>query len=153
LAALFSLLLAETVPWIAADAKTPATTPRTSRIQGTVVDQRTGLTMSHATVMLERGNIRIATTATDANGRYSFSNAAPGIHNLEITAEGLGTSRSDDIVASAGKTVQLNSADSGAMPREQHTVSRSDVPSTQPRIAGNGGEVLGHRPKVYIFSE
>jgi protocatechuate 3,4-dioxygenase beta subunit len=55
-------------------------------IAGTVVDQKTGLPISHASVVLERATQRVAMTPTDVTGRHRFAAAAPGLYRVEIGA-------------------------------------------------------------------
>jgi len=109
---LFALVAALTVAArpLTGSAQTADAAARTGEIAGTVVDQKTGLATGRATVVLTSGTRRIASTTTDANGRYAFGSTPAGIYSIEISAEGFGTSRSDDIVVTAGETIRLSSA-------------------------------------------
>jgi hypothetical protein len=80
----------------------------TAIVTGQVVDRRDGLAIAGALVTLSRGGRPTVTTATDASGRFSFSDVAPGIYVLGVRANGYVTSASSDVVVTAGSTVRLD---------------------------------------------
>jgi len=74
-------------------------------IEGTVTDQRTGDTLPGATVYLvevERG------ASTDVDGRYSFTNLAPGTYNVQVSFVGYSVYRVEVEVGT--ETVTQNAA-------------------------------------------
>jgi outer membrane receptor for ferrienterochelin and colicin len=104
---LFALIQVSAMPTLAV-AQPAAAAAQTGVIQGDVLDQKTGLAIGHATVVLVMGGRRVTSATTDANGKFLFVGENPGIYSIEISAEGFGTSRADDIALVAGETVRLS---------------------------------------------
>jgi outer membrane receptor for ferrienterochelin and colicin len=103
------VLGAAAVP-LAAAAHDAASPVANAGLGGTIVDQKTGLAIGHATVVLKRGTTTVATTTADAAGHYRYSGIGAGVYTLDITAEGYGTSHSDDIVVPPDEAVRLTTA-------------------------------------------
>ena len=99
-------LLASIVPQ-PAGAQSTAAAIRSGVLEGTVLDQNTGLAIARATVALAVGGTTLATTTTNVDGRFSFTRE-PGVYHIEISAEGYGSVRSNDIAVPSGETVRLN---------------------------------------------
>ena len=76
-------------------------------IGGDVVDQQTGLAVSGATVTLYQGATRVASTVSDANGRFTFPSEPAGLYDVDIAAVGYQPSRLTDqaVVAGAGTVI------------------------------------------------
>jgi outer membrane receptor protein involved in Fe transport len=74
----------------------------TGTVAGVVLDQRTALPVTGATVTLNRGAFLVGTTTTDANGSYRFSSEPPGIYSVGIQARGYTGARIDDVAVTAG---------------------------------------------------
>ena len=84
-----------------------ATATGTSTVSGSLVDQSGGVPVSNATVTLFQGGRVIATTQSDANGAFTFPNEPAGVYAVEVRAEGYGSVRSSDLVATSGSTTQF----------------------------------------------
>jgi outer membrane receptor protein involved in Fe transport len=91
-------------------AQQPPPTPSTATITGRVLDAQGGLPVTNATVELDRGDVRIAETQTDANGVFTFVNAPPGTYSFLIRAAGYQSARAPDLVVSAGQTTSFQTA-------------------------------------------
>ncbi|MGD1066161.1 MAG: TonB-dependent receptor, partial [Vulcanimicrobiaceae bacterium] len=74
----------------------------TGTVAGIVLDQRTALPVTGATVTLNRGASVVATTTTDANGSYTFSSEPQGIYSVGIQARGYTGARINDVAVTAG---------------------------------------------------
>jgi outer membrane receptor protein involved in Fe transport len=92
-------------------------------ITGLVVDQKTALPVTGATVTVRQDTKVVASGATDASGRYTVSGIDPGVYSITIGATGYDSSASNDTVVASGTTT-LNTA-----------LSRSST--------GSGGAVIG----------
>jgi outer membrane receptor protein involved in Fe transport len=73
-------------------------------ITGSVTDQQTGLGLSDAKVVLFQGGHSVAESKTDATGTFAFANQAPGIYDVEVSAQGYQTSRLADQAVAPGTT-------------------------------------------------
>jgi outer membrane receptor protein involved in Fe transport len=74
----------------------------TGTVAGVVIDQRTALPVTGATVTLNHGASVVATTMTDVNGSYMFSSEPPGIYSVGIQARGYTGARIDDVAVTTG---------------------------------------------------
>ncbi len=86
-------------------AQQPAATGAT--ITGTVLELRAALPVPGAAIALVQGDHTVAHATSDPSGAFTFSNVAPGIYNLQVSAAGYQTARSDDIVV-GGAPVQVS---------------------------------------------
>jgi outer membrane receptor protein involved in Fe transport len=83
--------------------ETPSIAQTTSAtITGLVIDQRTALPVSGATVSVTQDRAQIASTSTDGSGRYSISGITPGVYAIKIIATGYSPSASNGNVVLAG---------------------------------------------------
>lgn len=71
-------------------------------ISGTIVDQQTGLAVAGARLTLLQGSTSVATTTSDQSGAFSFANVAQGLYNIQVSAAGYQTARSEDVVLAGG---------------------------------------------------
>jgi outer membrane receptor protein involved in Fe transport len=86
----------------------------TSILTGSIVDRKTALPISGATVVLSRAGKRVESVRTDSAGHFILIGVAPGIYDLAVSARGYAPVVSSDVVAIGGATVTLNSALSAA---------------------------------------
>jgi hypothetical protein len=84
--------------------------PETATIGGLVVDGKTALPISGASVVLTQGGATSAKTATGSDGRYSIAGITPGIYTITIAARGYAPSASNDVAIVGGSTAELNAA-------------------------------------------
>lgn len=101
-AAVFWFALGSSVSVAQARSGDPA--PPSAKITGRIYDAQGGLPVPGATVELDQGAARVATTKTDANGAFAFASVVPGEYTLLITADGYQTSRSASFVVAFGQT-------------------------------------------------
>lgn len=110
-----------------------AQTARGATIAGTVVDQQGGLAIANARVTLLANDAQIATTTTGSDGRFSFSDTAPGIYQLTVAAPSYQLTRSTDVVVgSAGDTVSA----AFALLRENASANSQIIGRTSTASAG-----------------
>jgi outer membrane receptor protein involved in Fe transport len=77
-------------------------------ISGTVVDRQGGLPIPGAQLTLVQGLTAIASTASDRSGKFAFPAVPQGVYNIQVTARGYQTARSEDIYLAGGPaTVSL----------------------------------------------
>jgi outer membrane receptor protein involved in Fe transport len=75
-----------------------------ARIAGRILDAQGGLPVTGATIDLFQGDVKIATTTTDANGAFVFPHTEPpGVYSLSINAAGYQQSRSADFEVEYGQ--------------------------------------------------
>lgn len=75
-----------------------------TRIAGRLLDAQGGLPVTGARIELFQGNVKVATTTTDANGSFSFAKKEPpGVYSLSINADGYQQSRSADFEIAYGQ--------------------------------------------------
>ena len=79
-------------------------------LTGRILDLQQGLAIPAATVELDRGSTAVASTSTDAQGSFTFTNQAPGEYSLLITAGGYDSGRVPAVFLIAGQTVELQTA-------------------------------------------
>jgi len=119
---------------------TPATEPASTNghIGGTVADP-TGAVIPNAIVTATRTGHTPLRTTSDAAGRYSFSNLAPGTYILEASEAGFQTAHVENvrIVAGGSVTVTLTLAIASD---QQSVVVSADEPDTAPEK--NGGAIV-----------
>lgn len=94
---LSSLTLVLTVAF-ACDVPANAQALPTTSVVGSIVDQQGSLPVANATVELDQGTTKLATTRSSASGRYSFPAKNPGIYSIVITAQGFNSARIDELV-------------------------------------------------------
>lgn len=88
-----------------AQTPTPAAVPTTAgTVQGTIKDN-SGAPVADAKVTLNGAQTK--TTASDANGAFSFTNVAPGLYTLTATKAGHETASEADLTVLAGQTETL----------------------------------------------
>jgi outer membrane receptor protein involved in Fe transport len=75
-----------------------------TKVFGRILDAQGGLPVTGATVELDRGATKVATTTTDANGNFAFQNESPGAYSLLITAVGYQRTRSADFEIAYGES-------------------------------------------------
>jgi outer membrane receptor protein involved in Fe transport len=73
-------------------------------ITGLVIDQKTALPVTGATVTVRQDTAVVASSVTDASGRYTVSGIAPGIYAITIGATGYDSSASNGTVVTSGTT-------------------------------------------------
>lgn len=76
----------------------------TAMITGLVIDQKSALPITGATVTVRRDGTQIAASTTDASGHYAISGIAPGIYTITIGAGGYNASESNSTVVASGMT-------------------------------------------------
>lgn len=72
-------------------------------ISGIVADANGSLPIANATLQLQLGSTTVATTKTDVNGSFKFSNVTPGQYTILVQALGYGNARSDGIRVTPGQ--------------------------------------------------
>ena len=77
----------------------------TAILGGTVTDKNTLLPVAGASISLKPGN---AVTVTDANGRFRFTNIAPGSYGITLTAVGYRTNVLANLVLNTGNETNLS---------------------------------------------
>jgi outer membrane receptor for ferrienterochelin and colicin len=130
-----TILLAMTVPQTmpAAASDSLAQTQATSTISGTVVTQDNGLSLGGATVVLYRGTSVVATTKTNANGQYSFTEPA-GVYSVVVSANGYQTTRVDDVATLSGSSSAVRTS----LLRESTSSSQlREIGSARASLLGN----------------
>jgi outer membrane cobalamin receptor len=78
----------------------------TTTISGIVVTQDNGLSIGNATVVLYQGSTAVATTTSNADGRYTFVEPA-GEYSIVIRANGYDSTRIDNVDALSGNTATI----------------------------------------------
>jgi outer membrane receptor for ferrienterochelin and colicin len=126
---LLSLLVSTTAP-IAAIAQSANGT-----IQGSIVAQSNGLSVSGARVTLSHENAVVATTTADSSGQYLFAGEAPGIYSILIDADGYTTTRIDTVVVTGGATSVIRTPLLRAS--TQNGATREIIGSTTAGLRGN----------------
>jgi outer membrane receptor protein involved in Fe transport len=86
-----------------AQTQTPAPAAPTTTVSGRIFDAQGGLPVPGATIELDQGTTKIATTTTGANGNFSFAKVLPGVYSLLISADGFQTSRSNNFEIEFGE--------------------------------------------------
>ena len=81
-----------------------------TQVSGDLVTTENGLAVAGATISLMQGTSVAATTTSDANGHYEFTNLTPGIYALRISAQGLQTTEIDNVVATSGGSAAIRTA-------------------------------------------
>ncbi len=76
----------------------------TATISGLVVDQKGALPIAGATVSVRQDSNSVASSTTDASGRYTITGVAPGLYNISISANGYDISESNGVVVASGTT-------------------------------------------------
>ena len=76
-------------------------------IAGRIVSLEGGLPVANAKVVLEHGAGVAGTAETNADGAFSFGNEAPGVYDVQVSADGYQTAVSDDIIVLANES-QIN---------------------------------------------
>jgi outer membrane receptor protein involved in Fe transport len=84
-------------------AAAPGQAPNGTTISGRILDAQGGLPIPNAAIELDRGDEKVATTRTGADGAFAFANEPPGTYSFLIRAPGYQTSRAPDIVVEAGE--------------------------------------------------
>ena len=79
-------------------------------IVGTVVDQRTALPVTGATITVSRDGTIVATTTSDGSGHYAITAIAPGVYTITIAANGYDASQTTDLAIAAGSSTTANAA-------------------------------------------
>jgi outer membrane receptor protein involved in Fe transport len=74
-------------------------------ITGLVIDHRTALPVSGATVKVKQGDVEVSSTSTDGSGHYTISGINPGIYAITIAANGYAPSANNGTVVLAGSNV------------------------------------------------
>ncbi len=129
---LFCVSLASAVPVLAWQAS--------GSLRGVATDP-SGARVVKATVLAVGADGKTLTTATTADGSYSFSQVAPGDYTLNVTATGLALATPLEVTVSAGKPTVQNLALSIAVDQQQITVSdRSPGLDTSPD--NNAGAIV-----------
>jgi hypothetical protein len=77
-------------------------------ISGQILDVKSALPISGATVIVSRGINRSGSTHTDSSGHYTLSGIAPGVYTLTVSAAGFESAVTQDIVLTAGSVVTTN---------------------------------------------
>lgn len=76
-------------------------------IAGRIVSLEGGLPVANAKVVLEHGAGVAGTAETNADGAFSFGKEAPGVYDVQVSADGYQTAVSDDIILLANES-QIN---------------------------------------------
>lgn len=76
----------------------------TAAITGLVVDQKSALPVTGANVVVLQGTARVASTETDASGRYRVDAVKAGLYTIVISADGYDASENRDVVVTDGVT-------------------------------------------------
>jgi len=105
-----SALLVLIIMSIAATAGAQSQSQAAAAIHGRIVDGNGGLPVVNAVVDLDIGAKVVATTRTSGDGSFAFTNRSPGIYTVTIRGEGYQTTVSQDILASAGTTSNVDIA-------------------------------------------
>jgi hypothetical protein len=71
-------------------------------ITGLVIDRKSALPVTGATVVARQGDARAGSATTDEGGRYTITGIAPGIYTIAISATGYDGSESNSVVVAAG---------------------------------------------------
>jgi hypothetical protein len=79
-------------------------------IAGTVVDQRTALPVTGATITVSRDGTIVATTTSDGRGHYAIATVQPGVYTMTIAANGYDASQTTDLAIAAGSSTTANAA-------------------------------------------
>jgi hypothetical protein len=85
-----------------------AQTVSAATINGLVIDQKSALPVSGATVRLTQGGTTTETATTGSDGRYTITGITPGIYSITISATGYSSSASTDVAVTG--TSDLNAA-------------------------------------------
>jgi len=105
-AAAFALVLISlqymALPALAQAQQTAAT------IAGQVSDQDSGIPVRGAALTLYENGAKSATTATDAQGRFSFAGRPPGSYSIDISSTGFAPAQSDTIFVVSGSSSVIN---------------------------------------------
>jgi hypothetical protein len=80
--------------------------PTTGTLQGTVTNASTSAVISGATVTIAGG----ASTTTNSNGFYQFTNVTPGTYSVTASATGYNASTANGVSVTAGNTTTQNFA-------------------------------------------
>ena len=80
----------------------------TATVSGTVVDQRTALPVTGATITLSQSGTVVATTASDGNGHYAIATVRPGVYAITIAANGYEASQTSDLAVASGTISTVN---------------------------------------------
>jgi hypothetical protein len=91
-------------------AQTAAAQSANATVTGLVVDQRSALPVSGATIILTQNGTTVASGTADPNGRYTIAGVAPGLYVLTVRASGYETSETDDLAVSAGAMTTVNAS-------------------------------------------
>jgi outer membrane receptor for ferrienterochelin and colicin len=91
--------------WLPAPASAQAPT---GSINGALVAQTNGLAVAGATVTLYRDSDVVATTTSDADGRYAFANEPAGTYSVVISAPGYASTRIGVVAVKAASTTTIN---------------------------------------------
>jgi large repetitive protein len=103
------------------------TVQEASTINGTISDQSTGLILPNTTVSLLQGMTTIATTQSNANGFYSFTNVTPGNYTVQASRVNYVTG-TESVTASSGVSRTVN-------------IALAPQPSTISGNVSNGGAI------------
>jgi hypothetical protein len=93
--------------------------PATATVNGLVIDGKTALPISGASVVLTQGEVTSAKTTTGSDGRYSITGITPGIYTITIAERGYAASASNDVAIVGGSTSALNAALTAATTTER----------------------------------
>jgi 5-hydroxyisourate hydrolase-like protein (transthyretin family) len=116
-----------------------------ARIAGRILDAQGGLPVTGATIDLFQGDVKIATTTTDANGAFVFPHTEPpGVYSLSINAAGYQQSRSADFEVEYGQAqVTIRNRN---LPLERPKNDRARRNCRKDRVANELDDQRAHRP-------
>ena len=98
---------------------------RTAELRGRVVDQL-GAVVVGATVVVTDADGSTKKTTTNSEGRFSFSNLAPGRYSVAISASGFALQEIADVQVTAGRVQQLETILQVAIETQKVTVDTND---------------------------
>jgi len=79
-------------------------------IVGLVIDLKSALPLTGASVVVRQDATRVASTTTDDSGHYTINSIAPGIYTVTIGASGYDAQENSSVVVAAGGTTAISAA-------------------------------------------
>jgi len=93
---------------------------QTGKVEGTVSDPQGAKVADARVVLLDLTGAAVGETKTDAQGRFSFANVAPGRYTVQVDAPGFSLPDSPDIEVKKGVTAQLNRSEEHTSELQSH---------------------------------